>query len=86
MSYTGVLKVRDTTFEANQAAKEGFAIMSLGVLEDDSMSNVVFDRNVPHCPASQYGFEEAVENSVRNKFFFFKRRIGCGVDGLPPYR
>lgn len=65
MTYIGTLKIRDTTFEANQADKEGFAIMSLGVLEDGSLTRVIFDSNVPHCPAGQYGYEEAVENSVR---------------------
>lgn len=68
VTYTGILKILDTTFEANQADKEGFAIMSLGVLEDGSLSRVIFDSNVPNCPAGQYGYEEAVENSVIRVF------------------
>lgn len=66
ITYTGILKVRDTKFEANQAVKEGFAVMSLGVLEEGAFSNVYFANNVPHCPAGQYGYDQAVDNSVRH--------------------
>lgn len=78
MLYTGLLEVEDTIFVANEAVTEGLAIMSLGVLEDKSISNVSFAGNVPHCPASQYGYEEDIGNSVRHaRLHTDERRVRC---------
>lgn len=66
--YTGRIQVQDTLFEANEAVREGFAIISLGVIEPGDFSNTAFVGNVPHCPAGQYGFEEELGKSVRTAF------------------
>lgn len=63
--YTGRILVQDTLFVANEAVREGFAIISLGVIEQGDFFNASFVGNVPHCPAGQYGFEEQLGKSVR---------------------
>lgn len=60
--------------------------MSVGVLEEDAFSNVSFVGNVLQCPASQYGYEEHIGNSVRDVYcerltlrFVAFRRCHTGV-------
>lgn len=65
MFYTETLNAVDTSFVENEAVKEGLAVMSVGVLEDNAFSNVSFAGNIPHCPASQYGYEQQLGKSVR---------------------
>lgn len=58
MVHTGSMKITSTTFEANNAGKEGMAILSVGVLQE--AINVTFIENTLHCPINQYGFDKDI--------------------------
>lgn len=78
MLYTGNLEVEDTLFVRNEAVTEGLAILSLGGISNGAFTNVSLIENVFHCPASQYGYEEPIENPVR-KFRFRTPTVEFGV-------